>query len=214
MVKSGDWLAQGWALVRPHLGTYILVALVAGLLSVLTVGILSGPLWCGWLMMLLRQKRDPTYEPAFADLWQGFAVFGQSFLAWLVIAIIAAIAGGMVGGLAAVIEAVPVVGQVLAPMAGSVLAICIMTVFLYVFPLIADRRMDFWAAIQLSAETTTPQFVPFAGFALILYVLHAIGTGLCVIGGLITGPIVMAAVVASYEDTLGRATPSPDLPTE
>ncbi len=213
MVKSAEWLSGGWALVKPYLGTYILIALVAGLLSTLTVGILAGPLACGWLMILLRQKRDPSYEPQFGDLWKGFEVFGQSFLAWLVIAIVGAIGGGLVSVLVSVIEAVPVVGQLLAPMTGAVLGVCMLVVFLYVFPLIADRRMDFWAAIQLSAETTAPEFLPFAGFGLILYLLNAVGAALCGVGALITGPIVMAGVLASYEDVLsGAAAPVADSP--
>ena len=132
MVKSGDWVSQGWDTVKPYLGTYILIALVAGLLSAVTIGILAGPLVCGWFMIVLRQMREPEYEPQFGDLWKGFEVFGQSFLAWLTIAIVASIAGGLVGVLASVIAAVPVVGQLLAPMTGAVLAVCIMVFFLYV----------------------------------------------------------------------------------
>jgi len=198
--------------VRPYLVTHALIALVVAVLSALTIGILAGPLTCGWFMILLRQRRDPAYEPQFGDLWKGFEVFGQSFLAWLVIAIVTAVAGGLVGTIAAVIEAVPVVGQLLAPMTGAVLAVCVMVVFLYVFPLVVDRRMDFWPAIQLSAETTAPEFLPFAGFALILYVLNTIGAALCGIGALITGPVVMAAIAVSYEDVLRYvAEPSEEL---
>ncbi len=212
MVRSGEWLSRGWTLVRPYLVTHALIALVVAVLSALTVGILAGPLTCGWFMILLRQRRDSTYEPQFGDLWKGFEVFGQSFLAWLIIAIAAAVAGGVVGGVASIIEAVPVVGQLLAPMTGAVLAVCVMVVFLYVFPLVADRRMDFWPAIQLSAETTAPEFLPFAGFALILYVLSAIGAALCGLGALITGPVVMAAIAVSYGDVLRDfAAPSEEL---
>jgi uncharacterized membrane protein YuzA (DUF378 family) len=205
MVKSGEWISRGWDLVKPHLGTHILIALVAGLLSSVTLGILSGPLTCGWLMILMRQHRDPSYDPEFGDLWKGFEVFGQSFVAWLVIAIVAAVASGLVGVVVAIVEAVPIVGQLLAPLTGAVIGICLMVVFLYTFPLIADRTEDAIEAIKRSAETTTPEFLPFAGFALILYVLHAIGAALCGIGLLITGPVMMAAVAVSYDDVLGGA---------
>jgi len=210
MVKTGDWVSEGWALVKPYLGTNILIALVAGLLSGVTLGILSGPLTCGWFMILLRQRRDPAYEPQFGDLWKGFEVFGQSFVAWLIIAIVVAIASGLVGVVAAVVEAVPVVGQLLAPMTGAIIAICAMAVLLYVFPLVADRKMDAVEAIKLSVETTAPEFASFAGFAFILYLLQAIGTALCGIGILITGPVTMAAIAVSYDDLLARvAAPSP-----
>ncbi|MFW6438303.1 MAG: hypothetical protein ACOCZ7_04735, partial [Armatimonadota bacterium] len=172
---------------------------------------------CGWFMILLRQRRDPTYEPQFGDLWKGFEVFAQSFVAWLLIAIVLAIASGLVGVVAAIVEAVPVIGQLLAPMTGAILAICAMAVLLYVFPLIADRRVDGVDAIKWSAEKTTPEFVPFVGFSLVLYVLHAIGAALCGIGLLITGPVTMAAIAVSYDDVLGvpaaSAPPQPPGPT-
>lgn len=213
MVKPGEWLSEGWALVKPYLGTYILITLVASLLSGATAGILSGPLACGVLMILLRQRRDPSYEPQFGDLWKGFEVFGQSFVAWLLIAIVAAVAGALVGVVAAVVAAVPIVGQMLAPLTGAVMAICMTVVFLYVFPLVADQKSDAVAAIQLSAETTAPEFAAFAGFALILYVLNAIGAALCGIGFLITGPVMAAAVAVSYDDVLAR-TPAPQTAPE
>ncbi|MFW5867010.1 MAG: hypothetical protein ACOCX2_04290 [Armatimonadota bacterium] len=217
MVKSSEWLSGGWALIKPYLGTHVLIALVAGLLSSVTLGILSGPLTCGWFMILLRQRREPSYEPQFSDLWKGFEVFAQSFVAWLIIAIVLAVASALVGVAAAIVEAVPVIGQLLAPMTGAIMAICAMVVFFYVFPLIAERRADALEAIKRSAETTTPEFVPFAGFALILYILHVIGAALCGIGLLITGPVTMAAIAVSYDDVLGGgaapAAPQPPEPT-
>ncbi|MGI5817488.1 MAG: hypothetical protein ACOX9R_05260 [Armatimonadota bacterium] len=207
-VRSGYWVSEGWSLIKPYLGTHILIALVAGLLSSVTIGILSGPLACGWFMILLRQRRDPSYAPQFADLWKGFEVFGQAFVAWLLIAIVVGIAGALVGVVAAVVSAIPIIGQLLAPLTGAVMAICATAILVFVFPLIADRRADAVEAIKRSAETTTPEFIPFAGFALILYVLNAIGGALCGLGLLITGPIMAAAVAVSYEDALGGSAAS------
>lgn len=209
MVRSGDWITQGWQMVKPYLGTYVLTALVAGLLSGVTLGILTGPLSCGLIMMFLRQRREPEYEPQFGDLWKGFEVFAQSFVAWLIIAILLSVASGLVGGIASIVEALPIVGQLLAPMVGAVLGICAMVVFLYVFPLVADRRANAIEAIQQSAETTAKEFLPFAGFALILYVLQAIGAALCGVGLLLAGPVVVAAIAASYEDVLGAGGSAP-----
>ncbi len=217
MVKAGDWVSQGWALIKPNLGTHILIALVAGLLSSVTLGILSGPLACGWFMILLRQQREPGYVPQFGDLWKGFEFFAQSFVAWLIIAVVVAIASGLTGVIGAIVEEIPLIGWVVAPLIGSIVAICAMVVFLYVFPLIADGRADAVEAIKRSAETTTPEFIPFAGFTVILYVLQVIGGALCGIGLLITGPIVMGSVAVAYVDVLGRGaapeTPETSAPT-
>ncbi|MFW6156245.1 MAG: hypothetical protein ACOC7J_02910, partial [Armatimonadota bacterium] len=174
---------------------------------------------CGWFMILLRQQREPSYEPQFGDLWKGFEVFAQSFVAWLIIAIVIAIASGLTGVIGAIVEEIPLIGWIVAPFIGAIVAICAMVVFLYVFPLIADGRADAVEAIKLSAETTTPEFIPFAGFTVILYVLQVIGGALCGVGLLITGPIVMGSVAVSYADVLGgagtaqtRETPAPERP--
>jgi hypothetical protein len=203
MVKAGDWVSQGWAMIKPNLGTHILIALVVGLLSSVTLGILSGPLACGWFMILLRQQREPSYQPQFGDLWKGFEVFAQSFVAWLIIAIVVAIASGLTGVISSIVGEIPLIGWIVAPFIGAIVAICAMVVFLYVFPLIADGRADAVEAIKRSAETTTPEFIPFAGFTVILYVLQVIGGALCGIGLLITGPIVMGSVAVAYMDVLG-----------
>ncbi len=210
MVRSGDWVSDGWTLIKPHLGTHILIALVVGILSSVTLGILSGPLVCGWLMILLRQRREPSYTPQFGDLWKGFEIFGQAFVAWLVIAIVSAIAGALTSVVGTILGYIPIIGWIAAPLLGAVVAICLMTVFLYAFPLLADRRADAIEAIKRSAETTTPEFIPFAGFAVILYLLQLVGGVACGIGLLITGPIMIAALAVSYTDVLGdEATPRP-----
>lgn len=203
MVRSGEWISEGWALVRPHLGTHVLIALVVSLLSVLTVGILFGPLACGWYLIVLRQQSDSSYTPQFGDLWKGFEVFGQALLAFIVMAVASLIAGSLIGVIASVVASVPLVGQALAPLVGAAVSICLMIVFLYVFPLIVDRRMDFWAAIQTSAETTAPHFGQLIGFGLLLYLLNALGGVLCGVGALFTTPVMVAAISISYRDMIG-----------
>lgn len=202
MVSIGDWLSQGWGLVKPHLGTYIGVALVTAILSTVTLGILIGPLACGWYLMLLRQLREESYVPQFGDLWKGFEVFGQSLLAYILIVVAAAVVGSLIGVMGAAVAAVPLVGQALAPLVGTAVAVCLMVVFLYVFPLIVDRRMDFWKAIQTSAETTAPHFGQLIGFGLVLYLLNGLGALLCGLGALVTTPVVMASIAVSYLDML------------
>lgn len=207
MVRSADWLTEGWALVRPYLGTYALIALVAGLLSTLTGGLLGGPLACGWFMILLRQKRDPSYVPQFGDLWKGFEVFGPSFIAGLLFLVASWVVGLAVTVAQAIVSVFPILGQLIAPLLGLAGSACLIIVFMYTFQLIADRRMDAIEAIKLSYETTTAQFLPFAGFALLICGLEILGALFCGLGLLIAVPAIMAATAVSYSDVLGGGEP-------
>ncbi len=203
MVRTGEWVSEGWGLVKSHLGVHIGVALVVAVLSGITLGILFGPLVCGWYLILLRQQRDDTYAPQFADLWKGFEVFGHALLAFIIVAVAGAIAGSIIGVLSSVLAYVPVIGPTLVTLVGAAVSICLAVIFLYVFPLIIDRRMDFWNAIQRSAETTSPHFGQLIGFGIVIHVLHALGAIACGVGALLTTPVVMAAIAVSYRDMVG-----------
>jgi uncharacterized membrane protein len=63
--------------------------------------------------------------------------------------------------------------------------------------------MDFWAAIQTSAETTAPYFGPLIGFGVLLYLLNALGGVLCGVGALFTTPVMVAAISIAYRDMVG-----------
>lgn len=205
MVKPGQWLSRGWAAVQPSLGTHVLIALIVGLGSALTVGLLSVPLMACYYRVMLRQLRDPGYRPQVGDLGEGFDVFVQALLAGIVIGVAAAIAGGVVTVVTFIVSFVPIVGQVVAPLLGSVFAVCVIALTLFVVPLITDRRLDFWAAIQLSIQTVTPRFVEYLGFAALIYLLNALGGVLCGIGALFTMPAAVGATSVAYLEIMGVA---------
>ena len=198
MIRIGDWFSKAWEIFTKSVGVHIVLALIVGLGSVLTIGILAGPLMCGWFYVILRQLREPDYKPEIGDIGKGFEVFGQSFLAWLIYVVISLV----VGVIASVLEAiVPVLGQLIPLAAGWAIG----ALFLFVFPLIIDRRLAVGEAISQSIDKVKPEFWGFFGFAALISVISAIGAAICGVGWLVAGPVTTIAVAIAYRDNFGEA---------
>ncbi len=219
MIRIGDWFSKAWETFTKSVGVHIVLALIVGLGSVLTIGILAGPLMCGWYYIILRQLREPDYKPEIGDIGKGFEVFGHSLLAWILILV-----GSIV--VSSILNVVPVLGQLLSIAAGWAIAACV----LFVFPLIVDRNTGAIDAITLSFEKVKPAFWGFFGFAVIVTIIASVGSGLfaggivlglmigpvgLLIGGaaaligiaawLVGSPIAVIAQAAAYHDNFGEA---------
>ena len=73
----------------------------------------------------------------------------------------------------------------------------------FAMPLIADKRMDFWSAMELSRKVITKHWWKFLGFTLVSLLLMMAGFVALLIGVLIMAPWVVAAHVYAYEDIIG-----------
>jgi len=218
MIRIGDWFSKAWEIFTKSVGVHIVLALIVGLGSALTIGILAGPLMCGWLYVILRQLREPDYQPEIGDIGKGFEVFGQALLACILIVV-----GSVV--VSFILSVVPILGQLLSIAAGWAIAACV----LFVLPLIVDRNTAAIDAITFSFEKVKPAFWGFFGFAVLLSVINGVGSGLfaggivlgLVIGrvgfligalmsliglavSLVAGPIVVIAQAAAYHDNFGE----------
>ncbi|MCK4323080.1 MAG: hypothetical protein KAW89_01020 [Armatimonadetes bacterium] len=194
MIRISDWFSKAWEIFTKSVGVHIVLALIVGLGSTLTIGILAGPLMCGWFYIILRQLREPDYEPQIGDIGKGFEVFGQSLLAWILILV-----GSVV--VSFVVSVVPALGQLLSVAAGWAIAACV----LFVFPLIIDRNTGAIDAIKLSFETIKPAFWGFFGFAVLISVISGIGAAICGVGWLVAGPVTTIAVAIAYRDNFEEA---------
>ena len=207
MVRIGDWLTEAWKVFTESIGVHIVLALIVGLGSLLTIGILAGPLACGWLYIILRQLREPDYKPEIGDIGKGFEVFLQSFLAWLIllaVSLVAGIIGAVLGSI------LPVIGQLVPTAAGW----AVMALFLFVLPLIVDQRLAVGEAINQSVEKVKPEFWGFFAFAALLSVISSVGAILCLVGWLIAGPFTFIVAAIAYRDCFDEktATVKPEMP--
>src|SRR6185503_513882 len=73
----------------------------------------------------------------------------------------------------------------------------------FALPLIADKQLDFWSAMELSRKVVTKHWWKFLGFTLVCMLLSFAGAIVLFVGLLIMLPWVFAAQMYAYEDILG-----------
>ena len=131
-VKFGEWIQKGFDLYKQNIGTLILVALLQIVISVLTLGVLAGPMAVGAILIVLGLHDKKTPPPQVGDIFKGFSYFVDSLLYVLVYAIVS-----FVGGL--ILALIPCLGSILSLFYGLSLA----TVTMFALFNIADRKMSF-----------------------------------------------------------------------
>ncbi|MCD6361585.1 MAG: hypothetical protein J7M38_12075 [Armatimonadetes bacterium] len=207
MVKSTEWISRGWELVSANIWPHILLALLVSLASLLTAGILVPPLLCGWIYILLRQIRESEYRPAVGDVGEGFQVFGHALLAGIIVYVAIGVLAGGVAIVSAILSIIPLIGQLIGGLLGLVFGIAVAPFILFIFPLIVDRRMDFWPAIATSVKVAVKDYVGFIGLSALFWLLNMAGGLCCGIGALITTPIVVAATALAYNEIFAPGGP-------
>lgn len=195
MVKTGEWISEAWELVKQDLWLHVLFAAILAIAGSASVSILSYPLTCGYIYIIIRKLQEPGYTPEIGDIGKGFEVFVPALLA------------GIVGGLIASL------GIIACGVGVFVTAALVM----FAMPLVMDRRMEFWPAIQASIDLVKQEWLAWAIFVLALWGLNLLGLICCGVGQLVTGPISMVALVLAYRDNFGfagaEAAPSAEPPT-
>jgi hypothetical protein len=189
-VDIGSSVARGWALVRDNPGLLIgataLTWLIAfGLALVPIIGLISifiNPVLMGGLFYLfLRRIRGES--PAVGDAFSGFNIaFLQLGLAGLVSTLLIA------------------VGMLLCLLPGIYLAVG----YAFVLPLVIDRRLDFWTAMEVSRRVVHQQWWTMFGLAIVVALMVIAGVLACVVGVFIAAPVAIAAMTYAYEDLFGR----------
>jgi hypothetical protein len=181
-VDIGACLGRAWDLMQkdfwPILGITALVWLLIIVASSAYVGlVVNGPFLGGLYYYYFRKLRG---QPArIEDAFAGFSIaFVQLMLAYLVSTVLI----------------------------GVGLALCIIPgIYLFVawsfaLLLVVDRKMEFWAAMELSRKVVTSQFWSVFGLVMIVLLLNLAGFLACLIGLLITIPWTTLAIVYAYED--------------
>jgi serine/threonine protein kinase/tetratricopeptide (TPR) repeat protein len=201
-LNVGHCLSRGWNLVKQNfwrvVGVNTLVVVLLAFMgsfsltlssnwpgahfgSVLSL-ILSGPLLGGlylYFLKLIRGERA-TVETVFSGFSSRFLqLFLGNFVATLLV---------VLGFLCLILP-----------------GIYLCTAWLFTLILIMDKRLDFWAAMELSRKVITRHWWKFLGFAIVLFLLKFVGFLFCIIGFFIAGPIVHAAFLYAYEDIFGAA---------
>ncbi len=221
----GGCISRGWNLLQKNMGLligatliYIGIGIALSLLGAIPlIGIIfsllslfvTAPLMGGLFYVTLQAIRQ---QPASAgDVFEGFRrAFIQLVLGYVVSAILTGLCviPAVIVGLATLLPSLthnqePSLGAILAT-AGVGLVCLIPLIFLtvnwmFTLPLIVDKRLDFWPAMQTSWKMVRKHWWPLFGLILLVAVMNVAGVLLCCVGLLFSMPLGIAAMMYAYE---------------
>jgi predicted Ser/Thr protein kinase len=208
-IEIGSCVRRGWALLKGNFWPIVGInALMVALLSfvgsiggqsyhgtdglnpvVVTEGLsllVWGPLMGGLYLYLLKKirKQKTTVETAFTGFSQHFL---HLFLAGFVTALLTGI------------------GFFCLILPGIYLVIA----WAFSLPLVIDKQLDFWSAMELSRKVVTKHWWKFFGLGIVSVLLLMLGVLCCGIGVFVTMPLVTAAWMFAYDDVFGSVSAAP-----
>lgn len=171
----GEAIGEGWKAVKANLVPTIIAFICAALLCIIPLvgGLLALP---GFAHIGLKLVRGQKPEPA-----DGFIVFKQSVMDHIIMGIIQAI------------------GMILCCIGVYVTQ----GLFFQGTFLIGDKKMKWGEAKDKCMAEIKPNLMAWVIFVFVVGLVGGLGSILCGVGVLITGPIAVTALAYAYEKTLG-----------
>ena len=186
-ISLGEWLANGWRVYAENWGLMSVAAMVGGLVSICTLGILTGPLLMGMYRMAFRTIRGE--RPELSDLFNFEGRFLQAFLAFLIYAAIqfGLPGGGKAGGVFAVLT------FAVTPLLTMLLA--------FVLPMILERKVDVAQAInQVFKLIFSRDWLMWWIVGLVFSAIISISPFVCGVGVLIAAPWMVSSAAVAYAE--------------
>jgi hypothetical protein len=169
-----DALSESWEAFKKDAVLYVLANLVLIGLSMISLGILIGPLTVGMIGIVRKRRRGEA--ASVGDIFAGFSSFGASFGAMLI---------GVLGVL---------VGVLLLVVPGLVFAF----LSIFTFHGIAYRNLGSIASIKHSIAVVKGHALAVFVIMLVTIVINAVG-GMVWVGGILTGPFTTLLLTVVYE---------------
>jgi uncharacterized membrane protein len=220
-IEVGRCLSRAWAVMKANFGPMVGVPLLVFVVmaaggvipfigSCISLAI-SGPLMGGLYWYLLKQIRGQA--PTIGDAFSGFSKnFAQLLLGYVVPALLAYLpllpfgifffarnirrggAGPDFTLLDGVLLVVGVVGLMYLAIA-----------WMYSLPLIVDKGMNFWPAMQVSRRVVNHRLGPLFLLILLTIAIALAGVLACGVGLLVALPLIFTISMCAYEDLFGGA---------
>jgi hypothetical protein len=232
----GGCISRGWNLLQKNMGLligatliYIGIGIALSLLGAIPlIGMIfsllslfvTAPLMGGLFYVTLQAIRQ---QPASAgDVFEGFRrAFIQLVLGYVVSAILTGLCAipAVIVGLATLL---PSLTQNQEPSPGAILAtvgvglVCLVPLifltvnWMFTLPLIVDKRLDFWPAMQTSWKMVRKHWWQLFGLIILVGVMNVAGVLLCCVGLLFSMPLGIAAMMYAYETIFSP--PQPQTP--
>jgi hypothetical protein len=184
-IEFGHCLDRSWALLKRHFWLVVGASFVAGLVESavpLLYGIMHGGLF--WMFLkLIRGERA-----GFGDSFAGFSLAPlQLFLAGLVSSLLTSL------------------GFLLCILPGIYLVVA----WALALPLVVDKKLDFWPAMELSRKVISRHWWPMLLLLVVNLLLVFLGLFVCCVGVYVAIPLTLGALAYAYEDIFGTAATGP-----
>jgi hypothetical protein len=220
VVEPVSCIKGGWELIRSHYWLFVGMTFVGLLIGGAVPIVLMGPMMCGLNLAFLKTRRGEPIE--FGTLFKGFDYFGQSVIAavlhtipvivvvipayilfyvFMFVSIAASSSGGGDPNPAALLGVMAMFGLFWLVVVAIIIIISIG--FLFVYPLIVDRKLSAIDAIKLSFRAALANFWRLLGMVLLTSLMSAVGVLACYIGAFLVMPIGYAAIAKAYEQVFG-----------
>lgn len=170
---KGVW-NRTWQLFQAQALTFILAGLLMFVIIVVSLGILSGPMFAGYIEMVRKAGRNETVEVS--DIFKGFDYFLSSFGATIVLGV------------------AMFIGFLLLFLPG--IAVALFTTF--TLHAITFERLGVFAAIGRSMRLVRDHFVNVLVLFILVGAAQSIG-GSVLLGVILTTPLSIIALTAAFE---------------
>lgn len=197
----GQWIGQAWTMVTSDIASFALGLLLAGLVTIVSLGICGPPLQAGLFIMALKRFRGEDISPG--TVFEGF----QYFLpAWGVTLIVVGVSLALTAPLTIPVviaqqgdaEQVMQALQMLSNTWGQIVGLAIGAAMFYAMVLVVDRNLGTIDAVTGSWEATKLNFMSYVGMVFVFQLIASAGILACCVGLLVTAPMVPCAQVATY----------------
>ncbi len=195
------------------LGAIPFIGPLFSLANLFIAGALEGGLFYLLLQVIRRQPATP------GDVFAGFRTcFLQLFLGRLVSALLAGLCliPAVVVGLALLLPTILHHQQVTPAKIVIVVAVGLLcfiptmvlqTNWIFTLPLIIDRKMSFWPAMQASWKMVGKHWWQMFALVILVALINVVGVLLCCVGLLVTIPVGLGALMYAYESIFSAASP-------
>jgi MFS family permease len=181
----GKSIQQSFDLYKNNFGTLLLAGLVAGLLSAITLGILAGPLFGGFLVLCQKLSRGEKGEVS--EVFAHFDKFLPTFLVTLVV---------FAASLALYIIAfVPFIGWIVQLVVSPIIGL----LYFLALGFVVDKNMKPFDAIKSSINVYASEPVLLWIYALIFGILSSIGAIIFFVGIILTLPFGIVGYAIAYQ---------------
>ncbi len=174
--RSWDFIGQAWELVKPHWLPLAAICVIAFLIGCVPCAmfVIGGAIYVGVSRAVLGLLAGTP--PTVGMMFEGFDRFGQAFLANLVV--------GLLVGIGTLFCIVP----------GVILGI----MWMFVNLVLAETDLDFWPAMEYSANLTAGYRWELFCLLLACLVVYVLGMLACGVGLVVAVPVIVTAVALAY----------------